>query len=609
VAQGSDIFISYSHKDKEWLEKLQVHLKPLFPEGGISVWDDTRLQPGSLWSSEIEQALRNASAAVLLISPDFFASAFIMQVEWPELRRAARERGLSILPIAVRASAIFDTEIGAYQGLMDLARPLDQFSVAEQGAQLVSIARRIRDTANRSHVDGKPAGTPDMPLVPLRIVDTGMADLAACMFDPQGRFWVSNGQQVKVFRIDHDQPLQRWLLPNRRWKTYAPEIWAQHLVLSDWDGALYRFSNEKRDGALYAARHDSLPFHLMAQTDDGQLLAAAWDGSIRRWHADGTLAGEITMLASLPTHLAPLPDGSLAVADQASVVHLFDPGGKETWSWRFGEPLQAIWATADGGSHALAMVGARRVVKVGIGEQRAQEVAMPGRIVSVSRRRGLGDEWIVIASEGGRIDWLSMSPFNLVRDNTATVDFNIREVLALPAQDMASQHIPIAIGLTERGRLFFAEERRVHRYDEPQGIDQLLMVPSGRFLLLRSQGRGAVYRNPAISSARCRVEVAGLSGTLAVKGFKKLQIKLRNSGSVPIHHLKAELHAAGIIEPSKDTRALPLPVQPGDPIDLEFAVLAQVSGDAVPINLRLELADEGGPPLSVEELRLNVESR
>lgn len=609
MAQRNNIFVSYSHKDREWLEKLQVYLKPLFPDGGITVWDDTKLTPGSRWSDEIEHALKNASVAVLLVSPDFFTSKFIMDVEWPELRKAAREHGLTILPIAVRASAVLDTEIGAYQSVIEITKSLDQFSPAEQGARLVTIARAIRDAANRAPAGKKPAGTSDKALSPLRTIEIGMDDLAPCIFDEDGRLWASNGQQVKVFRIDQDQPVHRWFLPNRPWKAQAPAIWANHLVLSDWDGALYRSSNENRDGVLCAARHDSLPFHLMAQTADGQLLAASWDGAIRRWNADGSPAGDVATLAALPTHLVPLRDGSLAVADQANDIRVFGVDGTERWTWRFGEPVQAIWATADAGNEAFAIVGARRVVKIRIGEKQAQEQALPARIVSASRRQGIGDEWIVIASERGRIDWLSMSPFSLVRDNTATVDFAIREVLALPAQDMASQHTPVAVGLTERGQLFFAEERRVHRYGEPQGIEQLLMTASGRFLFARSGSRGHVYRNPAISAARCQVELTELSGTLAVNGFKKLQIKLRNSGRVPIHHLTAELVAPGIIEPSRDIRSPQLPVKPGDPIHLEFAVVARVSGDAVPINLRLELADEGGPPLSVEELRLNVESR
>jgi internalin A len=39
--------ISYSHKDRKWLEDLQTILKPLVHEHSISVWDDTKMKGGA----------------------------------------------------------------------------------------------------------------------------------------------------------------------------------------------------------------------------------------------------------------------------------------------------------------------------------------------------------------------------------------------------------------------------------------------------------------------------------------------------------------------------------------------------------------------------------
>ena len=211
---GKEIFVSYSHRDQDWLERLQVHLKPLFREGEISVWADTKLQPGSSWYEEIDQALARASAAVLLLSPDFLASEFIMKTEWPKLKLAALERGLKILPVAVRSSAVLDTEIAQYQGLIDLAKPLDQYGPAEQGARMVALARKVRDLAASGPADVGPAA-PARTSSALRVFDTGMLGINHCVSDDESNVWVSNGQQVKVFRLDQEQPVQRWLLPDR----------------------------------------------------------------------------------------------------------------------------------------------------------------------------------------------------------------------------------------------------------------------------------------------------------------------------------------------------------------------------------------------------------
>lgn len=72
------VFISYSHADKEWLERLRRHLKPLDREGRLECWDDTHIRPGDDWKQEIQNALDTAQVAVLLISADFFASDFIL---------------------------------------------------------------------------------------------------------------------------------------------------------------------------------------------------------------------------------------------------------------------------------------------------------------------------------------------------------------------------------------------------------------------------------------------------------------------------------------------------------------------------------------------------
>jgi len=42
------VFISYSHRDTDWLERLRVHLKPLerqLPQ--LEIWDDARIKHGS----------------------------------------------------------------------------------------------------------------------------------------------------------------------------------------------------------------------------------------------------------------------------------------------------------------------------------------------------------------------------------------------------------------------------------------------------------------------------------------------------------------------------------------------------------------------------------
>src|SRR5262245_4810064 len=98
------VFISYSHPDKKWLNRLSKFLRPLGREQKVFSWADTSIKPAALWHEEIVDALNKARVAILLISPDFFDSDFIYNIELPALLESAESRGTKILPVIIRAS-------------------------------------------------------------------------------------------------------------------------------------------------------------------------------------------------------------------------------------------------------------------------------------------------------------------------------------------------------------------------------------------------------------------------------------------------------------------------------------------------------------------------
>jgi hypothetical protein len=97
------IFISYSHQDEKWLKLIVKHLGALEKERRLTVWNDDRITAGSDWYQEIEQALYEASAAVLLISVDFLTSDFILGEEVPRILRRRSQEGLKLIPIILRS--------------------------------------------------------------------------------------------------------------------------------------------------------------------------------------------------------------------------------------------------------------------------------------------------------------------------------------------------------------------------------------------------------------------------------------------------------------------------------------------------------------------------
>jgi len=147
---GAHAFVSYSHEDKMWLEKLQVHLKPYTRNASVTIWDDTKIRGGAEWQQEIEQALGAAKVAVLLVSPSFLASDFIAEQELPPLLEAAEREGLKILWIPISHSAYRETRIGDYQAAAgcDPDHPMSSLSGPEQDRAFVAVCEEIKALIN-----------------------------------------------------------------------------------------------------------------------------------------------------------------------------------------------------------------------------------------------------------------------------------------------------------------------------------------------------------------------------------------------------------------------------------------------------------------------------
>src|SRR5262245_14175676 len=140
------VFISYSHKDAKWLEKLRQFLRPLEEQELIRVWDDTEIRPGADWLGEIRNALESARVAVFLVSQDFLASPFIRDKELPTLIEAAANRGCQIFWIAVSSSTVEDSPLAKFQGAISPSSPLDLMSEPEQNKVLTDIYRKMKAT-------------------------------------------------------------------------------------------------------------------------------------------------------------------------------------------------------------------------------------------------------------------------------------------------------------------------------------------------------------------------------------------------------------------------------------------------------------------------------
>ena len=138
------VFISYSHKDASWLDRMRIHLKPLERVGLIDCWDDSRIDAGQAWRVEIERALASARVAILLLSPDFLASDFVHDVELPALLEAAEQRGLVVIQVCLRPTNLaLHPKLAARRMLNGTDRPLNGLAQVDQDRCFVDLSNQL----------------------------------------------------------------------------------------------------------------------------------------------------------------------------------------------------------------------------------------------------------------------------------------------------------------------------------------------------------------------------------------------------------------------------------------------------------------------------------
>jgi hypothetical protein len=99
------VFISYSHKDEIWKDRLRSHLKVLEQAGRITVWDDREIEYGTDWHASIRKAIDQAAVTVCLISADYLASEFCTKEEVPYLLARRKRDEMVLIPVLLRPCA------------------------------------------------------------------------------------------------------------------------------------------------------------------------------------------------------------------------------------------------------------------------------------------------------------------------------------------------------------------------------------------------------------------------------------------------------------------------------------------------------------------------
>jgi hypothetical protein len=121
------LFICYAHADMVLKEKLtgalQTHLD-LSKAFDFERWHDLYIQPGDDWNAEIEKALQNSDAGLILLSPHLLGSAFIKSIEIPALLNAP----LGVIPVMLKPLDFSMMDLGEFNRLQVFRHNQQAFS-------------------------------------------------------------------------------------------------------------------------------------------------------------------------------------------------------------------------------------------------------------------------------------------------------------------------------------------------------------------------------------------------------------------------------------------------------------------------------------------------
>jgi len=141
------LFISYSHKDKSFLDELRTHLTPLKKSGLVEVWCDKELVSGDQLDPEIEKNLLAADLVAILVSPDFFASLACYETELKKTLERTNNSDVRIIPIIVRPCHWKDTIFSEYLVATQDGEPISKYGNRDEA--WVEVVESIDKVANK----------------------------------------------------------------------------------------------------------------------------------------------------------------------------------------------------------------------------------------------------------------------------------------------------------------------------------------------------------------------------------------------------------------------------------------------------------------------------
>ncbi len=137
-----EVFISYSHKDDDLRQELDIHLANLKRQGKITAWHDRAIEAGEEWEEQIKGHLESARIILLLISPHFMASRYCYNIEMQRAIERHQAGAARVIPIILKPTDWEGTPFSKLQVLPKDAKPITKWE--DRDDAFLNVVQGIR---------------------------------------------------------------------------------------------------------------------------------------------------------------------------------------------------------------------------------------------------------------------------------------------------------------------------------------------------------------------------------------------------------------------------------------------------------------------------------
>src|SRR5437660_3701426 len=93
------VFISCSIKDEKLKDRLLAHLSVGELKNALTGWHANGQPGGAGWLRQAEEAIREATIVIILVSPDYLTSEVVVRDELPAILRRREADRIAVMPV------------------------------------------------------------------------------------------------------------------------------------------------------------------------------------------------------------------------------------------------------------------------------------------------------------------------------------------------------------------------------------------------------------------------------------------------------------------------------------------------------------------------------